>query len=302
MRRGSHRAGRCDKIRTTETRNANNSADRTNLKNLSKDLLQDSQRRRQHVGPPEKELHAVTARCRSHHKIARRIAKQGKARINSAGKAAQINLNRLKPLHPPGHHRPTVLVFSLHASEANATAVSRMRPSDLAKAAEIRSPLTCSESRPKPQQRHLRTCSSVVRAGKTAVKRQGAVRRQSAESPMFNSSVSALSKALKVRSPAARQASSNKRAVKARRAVRRELRASPREIRVVPKAKVKATLKVAKGRARRAAANKRWPCGIAVLDFVPETRILCGYEKTFPRSRLLGLHFSFGVCRRLLFR
>ena len=39
---------------------------------------------------------------------------------------------------------------------------------------------------------------------------------------------------------------------------------------------------------------------IRPLDFVAETRILCGYEKTFPRFRVRGVYLGFGVCRRLL--
>jgi hypothetical protein len=368
MRKGSRRTVKCDKIRTAETPSADSSAGRTNLKNLSKDLLTDSQRRRRHVGLHGRELHVGRARCKGHPKTARRIAEQVRPRMHNAGKArAQINPNNLSRdllllLHSPvirrhgsplgrelqaargrrsglhktaekgkermgsagqaaartslkrfkllrrrGHPRPTVPVVGPRASETNAAAVSRIRFSSLARAAGIPSPRMCSESRPKPQQRLLRMSSSVVRAGKTAVKNQGAARRQSAESPMSSSSASALSKALKVKSPVAHQANSNKRGVKvrrgARRAVSRELRAAPRELRAVPKARAKAKVpKTAKGKARRAAANRGMPRGIAVLDFVPETRILSGYEKTFPRSRLLGVHFGFGVCRRLLFR
>jgi hypothetical protein len=380
MRKGSRRTVKCDKIRTAETPSADSSVGRTNLKNLSKDLHRNNQRRRRHVVLHGRELHAVTARCRGHPKIAARVAEHVRARMGSAARArAHINLNNLSShllllllLHSPvmqrhaspfgrelqaargrrsglrktaerrkerigsagkaaartslnrfkllrrrGHQRPTHLAVSPRASETNAAAVSRIRVSGLPRAAGIHNPPTCSESRPKRPQRLRKMCSSVVKAAKAADSSQRAARRQSAESPMFNSSASALSN-LKVKSPPARQARSNKREVKARRVTSRELRAAPREIRAAPreiraapreirvvpkaKAKAKAAPKAAKGKARRAAANKRLPCGIAVLDFVPETRILSGYEKTFPRSRLLGVHFGFGVCRRLLFR
>jgi hypothetical protein len=81
--------------------------------------------------------------------------------------------------------------------------------------------------------------------------------------------------------------------VTVRRAVRR------REIRVTRR-KARATHKVAKGRAKRVEASKLSSAYTAVLDFVAETRILCGYEKTFPRFGLRGIHLGLRLCGRLL--
>ena len=129
-----------------------------------------------------------------------------------------------------------------------------------------------------------------------AVRSKGAARPQSVASPMFNSSSSsssAATKKLKGRNLGVRKASSNHHAATAKR--------EEREIRAALRGKARAAPKAAKARGRTTAAGSSSSCRTAVLDFVEETLILCGYEKTFRRSRLRGVHLGFGVCRRLLF-
>ena len=225
--------------------------------------------------------------------MARRNAEQGKGRISSAGKAAaQINLNRRKLLLRRSHHRPTALVVSPHASEVSAAGVSKMQPKSLARAAGIQSGLPDSESRPKLRKHLLKMCSSVARAGKTPVRSKGVARPQSAANRTFNSSGRAATKKLKVRNPAPRKASSKNRRVTVKRA---------REKRVTPKAKARATNKSGEGQGQDGSrpVSARLP-SVVSLDFVAETTIFCGYEKTFPRFRLRGIHLGFGLGRRLL--
>jgi hypothetical protein len=291
MGNGSHRDARCERIRKIETRSAGSSAGRTNLKNLSKDLLLDNQLRDRPASLLGKGPNAATTRGRGRHKIAR----DGKERIRSAGKAAaQTNLNNLsrelhlqsrvmgrpnsrlgrklhaatvrrsgvrkmvgriakkrknlmdrvargaarisrnpfKPLHRRGHQRPTARMPSQHASEVSAIAANKGQPRGLARAAGTQSSLTCSESRLTPQKNLLKTCSSVARAGRRSARSKEVARPQSAASPMFNSSNSAVTRKLKVRNPAARKASSKNRGA----TVRRKIRVTRKKAKASPKA------------------------------------------------------------------
>ena len=222
-------------------------AAQTNLNNLSRELLLHRQVIRQRGRPLGRKPKAVTARHSGLRRMARRNAEQAKGRISNAGKAAaQINLNRRKPLHRRSHHRPTALVVSPHASEVSAAGVSKMQPKSLARAAAIQSGLPDSESRPKLQKHLLKMCSSVARVGKTPVRSKGVARLQSAANPMFNRSRRAATRKLKGRNPAARRVSSRNRRV-----------AVKRKKRVTRKAKARAINKAVKGKARTIEASKR---------------------------------------------
>jgi hypothetical protein len=96
MRKSSHRVGKCDKIGRAETHSAGSRAARTNLKNLSEELLPLNQVKRQRVGQPGREPRAARARGRGRQKLAGRNAEQSKGPRGSAGKpAAKTSLNNL---------------------------------------------------------------------------------------------------------------------------------------------------------------------------------------------------------------
>jgi hypothetical protein len=259
-----------------------NSAARNNPKNLSKDLLLHSQVRRQLVSLRGRELNAATARGGGSDKIVGTNGERRKRRMCSAGKGVTwINLNspsRGLPLH----HRS-------HVKEVSVAAARDRDPGKLVKRVSAIRKLQTSSERPKLRRFLLvRRPSRLHRGVRTFVGSKGVARPQRAANPKFNSSGSAGTKEVKVRSPPARKASSNNRAETVRRARRR-----------APKAKAP---KAAKSKARTGEASKRLFAYTAVLDFVEETRILCGDEKTFPRFRLRSFHLGFGFCRRLLLR
>ena len=96
MRKGSQRVAKCEKIKKVETRSGGNSAGRTNLKNLSEDLLPNNQGRRQRVSPRGREVNAATARRKSRHKIGESKARKGKERIRSVNRG-ELWINRSSP-------------------------------------------------------------------------------------------------------------------------------------------------------------------------------------------------------------
>ena len=140
-------------------------------------------------------------------------------------------------------------LLSRHVRKASGTkAMDSSDPSLVRRASAIRKVRTSSKSRRK---RRVKTPSRPEKAGKTSVRSNGVARRQSAANPMVNSSGSAATKKLKVRSPAPRKASSKNRRATARRRAR--------EKRVTPRAKATATHRAAKDRARTGEASRHSP-------------------------------------------
>ena len=186
--------------------------------------------------------------------------------------------------------RTTVIhLLSRRVSKASGTkAIESSDPSLVRRASAIRKVRISSKSRLK---RHVKRPSRPERARKTSVRSKGVARRQSAANRTLNSSGSAATKKLRVRSLAPRKASSKNPRATAKRA---------REKRVTPRAKATAIHRAAKDRARRGEASRPRLPTVVSLDFVAETTIFSGYEKIVPRFRLRGVRLGFSVCRRLL--
>ena len=338
MRKGSPRVAKCEKIKKVETRRGGNSAGRTNLKNLSEDLLPDNQERRQRVSPRGREVNAATARRKSRHKIGEK-AEQSKERIRSVNKGELwINRSSLSEDLPLESHSPQTFkvskvsvgvpqrsrhskiverskgmpVGAMPRAGKSAGAVNRTnRPQVLLLARRLQLRLHLSRrvrkasvtramdsSDPRLVRRasairKVRTPSKsrLKRHVKTPVRSTGVARRQSAANRTFNSSGSAATKKLRVRSLAPRKASSKNPRATAKRA---------REKRVTPRAKATTTHRAAKDRARKGEASRPRLPTVVSLDFVAETTIFSGYEKIAPRFRLRGVRLGFSVCRRLL--
>jgi hypothetical protein len=224
--RGRHKIARDGKERMGS---AGKAVAQTNPNNLFRELHLRSRVIGRPNSPLRRKLDAATVRRSGLRKMVGRIAKRRKDLMDRPGRgAARISRNPLKPLH----RRPTARMPSQHASEVSAIAANKGQPRGLARAAGIQSSLTCNESRLKPQENLLKTCSSVARAGRTSARSKEVARPQSAARPMFNNSNNAVTRKLKVKNLAARKASSKNRGA----TLRRKIRVSRKKARATPKA------------------------------------------------------------------